>query len=129
MIACAWLRRLTPLPHAQALHASEKYAHATRLPDELAHLKEAGKIKLADVRGALQKLIGEAKELQSSANASAGDTRDGDNGDPFTVVMQKFAGFANAEVQRLRDLIDHVDRRACPCVTMVHNPVRKWPRV
>ena len=36
----------------------------TALADELAHLREAGKIKLADVRAALQKLTGEARELQ-----------------------------------------------------------------
>jgi len=92
----------------QAMHASEEHAHAMLLPEELAHLREAGKIKIADVRGALQKLVGEAKELQTSAKSAAADTQ-GDSGDPFTVVMQKFAEVANAEVQRLRDLLDHVD--------------------
>lgn len=91
------------------MHASEEHAHAMLLPEELAHLREAGKIKIADVRGALQKLVGEAKELQTSAKSAAADTQ-GDSGDPFTVVMQKFAEVANAEVQRLRDLLDHVDR-------------------
>ena len=45
-----------------AIH--ETQPECTAIASELALLREAGKVKLADVRAALQKLTGEARELQ-----------------------------------------------------------------
>lgn len=44
--------------------------------------------------------------LQTSANTPDGDA---DDGDPFISIIKKYASFATAETQRLKDLLDTVD--------------------
>lgn len=95
--------------------ASQEHAHALKISDELPHLKEAGKVKLADVRAALGRLEADAKELERNAkeDGSSGDKGEtpgrAPGADPFAAVMRQFSESAAAEVGRLRNLLGQVE--------------------
>ena len=104
-----------------ALEGAGEHSRGLRLPDEL-HLLASAKFKLADVKGALQKLGGEARELEQqarpTAGASAGGAASGGEAalsaseaaaDPFTRTMGRFSEQAKAEMHRLTERLNAVD--------------------
>ena len=94
-----------------ALHVlveSSAHSVALRLPEELAVIGHA-KVKLSDVRATLQKLAGEAKELERSAAAPQGAATAAGEGaadDPFSRTMGRFSTQAAAETVRLTQQLD-----------------------
>ena len=93
------------------------------LPDELAPLREGAKLKLADMRGALQKLAADAKELERAAQLDAGG--DGDDvvgaSDPFAQTMAQFATRAATEVAGITSRLGSVEQE--------YKDVLAWLRV
>ena len=81
--------------------------HVARMHEEVPHLKEACKVRMADVQAALARLEADAKELACAAQESGDDG--GDGGDPFGTVMRGFSEGATLEVERLRALLVQVE--------------------
>jgi len=91
---------------------------ATKLPDQLPHLKAAAKVEMPEVRGNLQQLVNDAKELQRNASQFDDGGGDGGSSGPFISAMRDFSVTAEIRTSRQKPRClpsGPTQHRACGC--------------